>query len=146
MRITADFTQISSSFQALEDGEYQCQITEIEEGETKANKLPQVLIKSEVKDPNHADKDGHVLYDYIVLVQKNGKPNKIGLGQIKAYAEAVLGNDAANNPEGIDLDDLKNGTFLAVVKQRSYTPKVEEGQPAADQRITNEIVKVLPVS
>lgn len=146
MRIDADFTKISSSFQALEDGEYQCAVTDIEESETKENKLPQLIFTLEVNDPNHSAHTGHVLKDYIVLVQKNGKPNRIGLGQVKAYAEAILGEDAANNPEGIDIDELKNGTVLAVVKQRSYDKKNQDGTASGEQGVTNEIVKILPVS
>ena len=145
-KITADFTKISSSFQALEDGEYVCAITDIEESETKENKLPQVIFTLEVNDPNHPTHTGHVLKDYIVLVQKNGKPNRIGLGQIKAYGEAVLGSDAANSPEGIDTDDLKNGSVMAVVKQRSYNRKNQDGSESGEQGITNEIAKVLPVN
>lgn len=145
-KIAADFTKISSSFQALEDGEYQCVITDIEEGETKTSKLPQVIVSLEVNDPNHPQHTGHVLKEYIVLVQKNGKPNRIGLGQLKAYAEAVLGQDAANNPEGIDTDELKNGSVLAVVKQRSYDKKNDAGEETGEQGVTNDIAKVLPVS
>lgn len=145
-RIAADFTKISSSFQALEDGEYQCVIADVEEGETKENKLPQVILTLEVNDQNHPAHTGHVLKDYLVLVQKNGKPNRIGLGQLKAYAEATIGTEAANNPEGIDTDDLRNGTVLAVVKQRSYDKKNPDGSPSGEQGMTNEIAKILPVS
>lgn len=146
MRIDADFSKISSSFQALEDGEYQCAITDIEESETKTSKLPQVVFMLEVNDPNKPEHTGHVLKDYIVLVQKNGKPNRIGLGQVKAYAEAILGTDSANSPEGIDVEELKNGTVLAVVKQRSYDKKNEGGEATGEQGVTNDIVKILPVS
>jgi hypothetical protein len=146
VRIDADFTKISSSFQALEDGEYQCAVTEIEEKETRENKLPMLALTLSVQDPNHPDQEGHPLYDYIVLMTKKGQPNRVGLGQIKAYAEAIIGVDAANNPEGIDVDDLKNGTVLAVVKQRSYNKKNEDGSDSGEQQVTNEIVKILPVS
>lgn len=145
MRIEADFTKISSSFQPLEDGEYQCVVTEIEEKESKEAKLPMLALTLSVNDPNHPDKENHPLYDYIVLMTKKGQPNRVGLGQVKAYAEAILGVDAANNPEGIDVDELKNGMVLAVVKQRSYTKK-GENETADETSITNEIVKILPVS
>lgn len=144
-RIAADFTKISSSFQALEDGEYQCVITEIEETESKEAKLPMIKLTLSVNDPNHPDKENHPLFDYIVLMTKKGMPNRIGLGQLKAYAEAVLGTDAANNPEGIDTDDLKNGTVLAVVKQRSFTKK-DTTTGTEETSVSNEIVKILPVS
>lgn len=146
MRINADFTKISSSFQPLEDGEYVCTISEIEEGETKENKLPQLKFTLSVNDPNHPDKENFPLFDYIVLQTKKGQPNRIGLGQLKAYAEAVLGVEAANNPEGLDPDELKNGTVMAVVKQRSYTKKNQDGSDSTEQAVTNEIVKILPVS
>lgn len=145
-RIEADFTKISSSFQALEDGEYQCNVSTIEQVETRENKLPMLKITLSVMDPNHPDKENHPLFDNIVLVTNKGQPNRIGLGQLKAYAEAILGVDAANSPEGIDTDELKNGTILAVVKQRSYNKKNADGTDSGEQQVTNEIVKVLPVS
>lgn len=144
-KISADFTKISSQLGALEDGEYQCVITDIEEGETKTNKLPQIIITLEVNDPAKSEHNGHQLKEYIVLTQTNGKPNRIGLGTLKGYAEAVLGNDAANNPEGIDTDELKNGAVIAVVKQRSYNKKDQAGAETGEQGLTNEIAKVLPV-
>lgn len=146
MRIEADFTKISSQFGALEDGEYQCVLKDIEEGETKENKLPQVTFIYEVNDPNKPDFSGRELRQFITLKTKKQEPNKIGLGQIKAVAEAVLGNDAANSPEGIDLEDLKNSTVMLVVKQRSYDKKGADGTATGEQGVTNEIVKVLPVS
>lgn len=146
MRIEADFTKISSSFAALEAGEYQAVLTEIEEGETKENKLPQVIFTFEVNDPNHPTHTGHVVKQYIVLQTKKNQPNKIGLGQIKAVAEAVLGQEAANSPEGIDLEDLKNGTVLLVLGQRSYNKKNQDGSDSGEQGVTNEINKILPVS
>jgi hypothetical protein len=146
MRIETDFTKISSSTGALEDGEYQAFVSDIEEGETKTSKLPQVIFTLEVNDPNHPTHTGHQLKDYIVLQTKKGQPNKIGLGQIKGYAEAILGQDAANNPDGIDLDELKNGTVLLIIKQRSYNKKNEAGEDSGEQGVTNDIEKVLPVS
>ena len=145
-KIAADFTKISSSFGALEDGEYQAVITNIEESETKTNKLPQVVITLEINDPNHPQLSGRQLKEYIVLMTNKGEPNRIGLGQLKGYAEAVLGQDAANNPEGIDTDELKNGSVIAVVKQRSYNKKNQDGTESGEQGVTNDIVKVLPVS
>jgi hypothetical protein len=145
-RIAADFTKISSSFGALEDGEYRCNILEVKESETKTNKLPQVEIIMEVNDPDKPINTGHRLYDYLVLRTNKGEANRMGLGALKAYAEAVLGTDAANNPEGIDTDDLVNGTVVAVIKQRSYNKKDQAGNETSEQAITNDIVKVLPVS
>lgn len=146
MRIETDFTKISSQTGALEAGEYQCVLTDIEEGETKENKLPQVIFTFEVNDPNHPIHTGHPVRQYITLKTKKNEPNKMGLGQIKAVAEAVLGDEAANNPEGIDLDDLKNGSVMLVIGIRSYNKKNQDGSDSGEQGTTNEIVKVLPVS
>ena len=145
MRIEADFTKISSSFQPLEDGEYQCVVSELEETESKEAKLPMLKITLAVNDPNHPDKENHPLFDYIVLMTKKGQPNRVGLGQVKAYAEAILGVDAANNPDGIDPAEFKDGTVMVVVKQRSFTKK-DLATGAEETSITNEIVKILPVS
>lgn len=146
MRIETDFSKISSQFGAVEPGEYQSVLTEIEESETKENKLPQVVFTFEINDPNHPTHTGHPIKSYIVLQTKKGQPNKIGLGQIKAVAEAVLGEDAANSPSGIDLEELKNGTVMLVLGVRSYNKKNQDGTDSGEQGTTNEILKILPVS
>lgn len=139
-RIQADFSQISSSFEPVPDGDYLCVIKEMSEKTTKENQLPMIAVTLEVDDPNHPDQQGRLLFDNLVLVQKDGKPNRIGLGQLKAYAEATLGEEAANSPEGIDTEPMVGSQVIASVKLRSWTkgepPNQETGQ-------SNEVKKIL---
>lgn len=137
MKIEADFSQISHEFQHLEDGEYQVTIEKIEEGETRDSKLPTVTVVSRINDPNHPDRENFPVYDRITLRTKKGEPNRIGLGHLKAYAIATLGEEQANSPEGIDTDEMIGAACILVIKQRSYKQDGED-------RLTNDVKKVLP--
>lgn len=139
-RLEADFSQISTSFDPLPVGEYRASITTIKDGETNKNKLPQLTFELDVTEGEFV---GRKLFDFVVLKQNDGKANKIGLGRVKAYAEAILGAEAANGG-AIDTDDLINGEVLLVVSLRTYTKKNEDGSDAG-QNTTNEIKKVLAV-
>lgn len=132
-RIEADFSGISSSFEALAAGEYIVKIDDIEESETKENKLPQMVFKMSVQE---GDKKDSVIFDYVTLKQNDGKVNKIGLGRIKAYAEAILGEAAANDTSGIDTDELKGGRCQIIVESRTY-------EKDGAQQTGNKIKKVL---
>jgi hypothetical protein len=136
--LQADFTKISSSFDPLPPEAYVCIVDEITEKASAEANLPMLVFELVVDDPSKPDYAERRLFDNIVLKTKKGAVNKVGLGQVKAYAEAILGVEAANNPEGINTDDLKHGSVLVVVTQRSYT---QDGEV----KVSNDIKKVLPV-
>lgn len=136
-RINEDFSKISSSFEPLPDGDYRFQLDEIEEQEASEGKNPALIFKSTVTEGEHKDRQ---FWDYVYLVTNDGKKNKIGLGRVKAYAEAILGQEAANNPEGFDTDELKSGTFLGIIKARTY-----EAKDGSGQKTSADLKKVLPV-
>lgn len=143
-RIQADFSQISSSFDPLPDGDYECVVKEMTDEITKENKLPMVKVTLEVDDAKHPEAAGRQLFDNLVLQQKDGKPNKVGLGQLKAYAEATLGEEAANSPEGIETEPMVNSRVIAVVKLRSWEKKDGAGN-VLESGTSNDIKKILPV-
>lgn len=134
-RLEADFEKISTSFESLPAGEYRVQIEDIVEGETK-KKIPQLMFKLVVTE---GEKEGGVITDFVTLKQHDGKVNKVGLGRIKAYAEAILGVEAANG-SAIDTDDLKGGTCMIVVAERTY-----EATDGSGQKTSSDVKKVLPV-
>lgn len=141
-RIDADFSNIkaNASFDAIPAGEYRAVISEKpEHGLTKKNQLPQVTFVLEVTE---GEQTGAKLFDFVTLKTAKGEPNPIGLGRIKAYAAAALGEEAANAPDGIDTDDLEGGTVLVEVGIRSYDKDNADG--SKETKTANEIKKVFP--
>ena len=136
-RIQEDFSKISTEFEQLPPGEYRMAIDEIEEQTAEDADNPALIFKSVVTE---GDKAESVCWDYVYLKTNKGKKNKIGLGRLKAYAVAILGEEAANNAEGYDTDDLLKGTFLGVIEQETYEKKDGSGQATASR-----LKKVLPV-
>lgn len=134
-KLEADFSQISSSFENLPEGEHRAQIEEIEETTTKENSLPALNFRLKVTE---GEAEGKLGFDFVTLKKKDGKRNDIGYGRVKAYAEAILGEEKANDPSGIDTDELKGGTCIIVVKHESYTTKDNT------QGTRAKIAKVLP--
>jgi hypothetical protein len=147
-RIQQDFSKISSSFQPLPDGEYLCTIEEIEETKSR-NGNPMLTFQLSVGDPRFPEHDGYPLYDRLVLTTNEGKPNRPSLGRLKAYAEATLGDEAANAGE-IDTDAMKGSQVIVVLSQRSYEVDVKgaDGQPTGtkESRVGNDIKKILRVA
>lgn len=142
-RIEGDFSKISSSFEPFPDGEFRFRVDDVVMGETQQSKLPQVQIKSVCIDPQHPELEGKPFTEFVVLKTKDGKPNTVGMGRVKAYAEAILGEEAANNPNGIDTDEFKGGEVILSLKTRSYVP--DGAAPGTEPRISNEVKKVLRV-
>ena len=135
-KLQADFSKISSSFESLPAGSYRARIDDITEGETKENKIPQITFKLVVTE---GDMENRVITDFVTLKTKEGKRNDIGYGRVKAYAEAIMGEEYANSGE-LDTDDLKGGTVEIVVAERTY-----EAKDGSGQKTSSDIKKVLPV-
>lgn len=135
-KLEADFGKISHEYQAIPDADYRVTIDEIKETETRENKLPQLEFHLKVAEGEY---EGRKLTDFVILKQNDGKVNEIGLGRVKAYAIAVLGEEAANG-SAIDTDELRGGSCIVVVKSRTYEKKDKS------QGTSQDIKKVLPVS
>lgn len=139
-KITADFTGISSSFEPLvADVTYHFRVTSVqdqaeddkwklENAASGGKKNPALIIISEVVEGDRVNTEYH---DYIYPLKQDGTPSKRGLGQIKAYAEALLGAEAANSPDGIDAAAFVDGEFDGTMKAESYTDKVTNAQKTA---------------
>lgn len=131
MKLEADFTKISTEFESLPEGDYNVVVDDIEEGESGDNKLPQLVFMLEVTDGDYA---GRKIRDYVTLKTNKGARNDIGYGRVKAYAQAILGDDAGNG-ENIDTDDLKKGSCTIVVKEETYKDKKAGGEEKKASRI-----------
>jgi hypothetical protein len=148
--VAADFTRVSSNFDPLSEGQYRFKITKIvdqsQDEEWKAANAanptasPATIVSSEVQE---GDRIGAVTSDYLYFTTKEGKPSKMGLGKLKAYAEAILGQEAANDPKGIDTDALVGGEFLGFMKAESYMDK--KVVPPV-QKTTVKLAKILPAA
>lgn len=143
-RIQEDFTTVSSTFEALKEGDYQVNIEDIEETESNDSKLPMFVFHLVVTDPRYPELEGYPLSDYCVTKTNKGQRNRAGLGRIKAYAEATLGVEAANSPDGYDTDEIKGNDVTVYVKQRAWEKKDGQDQ-VIDSGVGNKITKVLPV-
>jgi hypothetical protein len=137
MRIEGDFTKVSSNTEKLEPGQYRFRVTKAEPGEAQAGKQTPFIIESEVVG---GTREGTPYQDWIYTQTKDGKPNKMGLGRIKAYAEAILGEEAANSPTGYDSDDFISGTFDGVITHESYADKSTE---PPTQKIAARLTRIL---
>jgi hypothetical protein len=129
-KILGDFSKISSTYEMLPENEYRVRLDDVEEA-TSSGGLPQVNFKLVVLEGDKAEQQ---VTDFLTLKNNDGKVNKVTQSRIKAYAEAILGDEAANNPEGIDTDDLKGGVCIILIKHESYTKK--DGTPGTAARIT----------
>lgn len=142
MKIQADFSAISHEFVPIPPGDVVCVVDQVEEG-TKNDK-PQVHIVSKVKDPSKPELEGREVHEFLVLTTNDGKPNKIALGRIKAYAIAILGEEAANSKEGIDPMDLKGGTVGLTLEEGTYTKTTDTGEKVTKKN--TEVAKVWKVT
>lgn len=130
MKVEADFTNISSSTEPLEEGTYRFKLLEVidqaddEEWKTKnatvVGASPAWIFVSEVQE---GDRVGAQHRDYVYLKTKEGKPSKQGLGRVKGYTEAILGKEAANSAKGLDTDPLLLGEYMGFIKKEAYADK-----------------------
>jgi hypothetical protein len=139
-KLEADFSKISSNTDKLAEDTYRFRVVSAQDGEEKAGKQTPFIVVSEVQSGERA---GAQIQDYIYLKTKDGKPNKIGLGRVKAYAEAILGAETASSPKGIDTDDFVGGEFDGIIKHESYTD--ESVQPPVSKTAAR-LNKILPAS
>lgn len=141
MRIEADYQNIDHERKDIAPGVYRAVIKEIEDKPSKSG-LPMLTFTLKIDDtdaPLETDKE---VRDYIVTQTKERKPNKLGLGQLKAYAIAIMGDDYANG-SGIDTDDLLAGVVTVEIGQREYTAEPTESNPNPEVQRFPTVKKVV---
>ena len=149
-KIQADFTTVQAGFDntPLPDGAYLAKVDDIKEGKTsdqKKDMLTFQLVTEGNEDPAH---NGKYIFDRITLQKNDGTINPVALSQIKAYGVAILGEEAANNPEGLNTDDFKGARVMVVVGIQTYqrknadgSPMMQDGAPVTGQ--SNEVKRIL---
>ena len=79
----ADLTQVNTTREPMPEGDYLVTVLESEiQGEGKT-----LVLKTRIEEPSEFA--GRQFWDYINLIQNDGKMNRISLEQIKRYIEAV---------------------------------------------------------
>lgn len=127
----ADLTSVSTEREPFPDGEY---VVTIKDSEIADNKT--LIIKSRIESP--AEFKDREFWDYINLVQNDGKQNRIGLETMKRYLEAVFGKGSAEAEASPPDTDVLNGhsvTLQLVVS--TYTKDGEE-------RKNNKVKRIYP--
>jgi hypothetical protein len=147
--IPGDFSKISANSEPLTAGTYRFRLDRIidqeNDPEWKAanavnNKQPAVIFISEVSE---GDRAGTEVQDYQYFKTKEGKPNKRALSRLKAYAEAIQGQEAANSPQGINTDTLPGGEFIGIMEVESY---MDNKVSPPVQKSSVKLAKILPVT
>ncbi len=126
----ADLTSVSTTREPYPEGEYTVTVKESEVSEDGRT----LTLKSVIDEP--AQYQGRELWDFINLVQNDGKQNKIGLTTIKRYLEAAFGkksSEAEASPP--DTDVLNGQTIKVYLKIGSYK---KDGQDVPK----NEVKKI----
>lgn len=128
----ADLTSVSTKREPYPEGEYS--IT-IKESEFQDDSKKTLILKSIIDEPEQFR--GRELWDFINLVQNDGKVNKIGWTTIKRYLEAAYGKKSVEAEAAPPDTDLLNGQQVKVyLKQTSYKDK------AGEEQQKNEVKKI----
>jgi hypothetical protein len=137
----ADLSSVSTKREPLPEHEYVLTYTG-QELEPK-----QLILKMRVDEPaeiNGSNTQGREHWEFINLVQNDGKQNKIGWTTIKRHLEAVFGegsNEAEANPP--DTDVLNGHSVRAYMVIDEYKPK--DWKPGDELAKKNKIKKLFPV-
>jgi hypothetical protein len=97
----ADLTSVSTEREPLPEQEY---LLTVKSAEWQDEKKKTQIIKFKVDEP--ADFAGREHWEYINIIQNDGKLNEISLAQIKRYMEAVFGKgspESLASPPDTDL-------------------------------------------
>jgi hypothetical protein len=151
-RIQADFTNVATGFDnsPLPAGAYLAKIDKITAGKTSDGKKDMITIQMVTEGNDDPAVNGKFVFDRIVMQKNDGSVNGIALSQIKAYAVATIGEEAANSPEGIDTDEFQGGRVQLVLEVQSFQRKNPDGSAkvngdgSPDTGQSNEIKRVLP--
>lgn len=110
----------------LPPNEYMCLVREAnDETPTEAGKQPFLLIIAEVTEGEHK---GREIRDYIYPKTKKGQVNKMGMGQIKEWAEATVGAGRLSSPD-FDTKEFEAHSVRIITELEAYD--VEDSTPGA---------------
>lgn len=129
----ADLTQVSTTREPMPEGDY---LVTVLESEISGGKT--LVLKTRIDEP--AEFANRQFWDYINLIQNDGKQNRISLEHIKRYLEAVFGKDSPEAEASPPDTDVLNGHQV-----RLYLIIDEFKDNKTDEiRRNNKVKKILP--
>ena len=129
----ADLTQVSTTREPMPEGDYLVTVLESEISGSKT-----LVLKTRIDEP--AEFANRQFWDYINLIQNDGKQNRISLEHIKRYLEAVFGKDSPEAEASPPDTDVLNGHQV-----RLYLIIDEFKDNKTDEiRRNNKVKKILP--
>ena len=102
----ADLTSVSTKREPFAEGEYKVTVKESELSNAKT-----LIIKSRIDEgpDSSTEYQNQEFWDYVNLVQNDGKQNRIGLTTIKRYLEAAFGEGSSEAEASPPDTDVLNG-------------------------------------
>ena len=110
----ADMASISTERKLIPEGEYLFTITDQEMSDDKST----LIIKRRIEEAPDPQYVGQEAWDFVNLVQNDGKTNTIGLETIKKYLEAVFGKGSPESQSN-DTDPLTGQQVRIYISHRS---------------------------
>ena len=129
----ADLTQVNTTREPMPEGDYLVTVLESEiQGEGKT-----LVLKTRIEEPSEFA--GRQFWDYINLIQNDGKMNRISLEQIKRYIEAVYGKGSQEAEASPPDTDVLNGHNV-----RLYLIVDEFKDKTGETKKNNKVKKIFP--
>lgn len=110
----ADLSSVSTERELIPEGEYLFTITDQEMSDDNST----LIIKRRIEEAPDSKFVGQESWDFINLVQNDGKKNEIGLQTIKKYLEAVFGKGSPESNSN-DTDPLTGQQVRIYISHRS---------------------------
>jgi hypothetical protein len=133
----ADLTSVSTKNEPFPEGNYDFVIFESELSDDQRT----VIIKHKCEAGDDPQQVGREYWNWINLIQNDGKPNRVGAIQIKRYMEAVFGEGSPEAETASPDTDVLNGHRVKLfLKVRTYTPK-----GSTEEKKSNEVKMISAV-
>lgn len=136
----ADLTSVSTDRDPYPENEY---LVTIKESEIKDGKT--LIMKTRIDEPEEFA--GREFWDFINLVQNDGKRNEIGLTTIKRYLEAVYGKGSAEAEASPPDTDVLNGMSVRLLLTESEYEDKKDIDPATGKgrlKRNNKVKRIFP--
>lgn len=132
----ADLSSVTTERKAFDEGEY---LVTIQSSEFGGDQNKMLIIKTKIEAaPNDADV-GREFWDWVNVIQNDGKINQISMAHVKRYMEAVFGKGAPEtegNPP--DTDPLNGHQVRLYLILDTYKDK-----KSGEDKTNNKVKQIL---
>lgn len=137
----ADLTSVDTTRQPLPEIDSGYLVT-VKESEISADKRT-LILKMRIDEPTQDPP--REFWDYINLVQNDGKQNRISLEQIKRYLEAVFGKGSPEAESSPPDTDVLNGHMVRLYLIVDEYKDTKPGSPTfGEVKKNNKVKKIFP--